>query len=71
MARDMRCVVLKQKQKLMQYSEHELRSLDVSEQEIASQMKKFEKNCLDLYNAIDLEFEYVLALLSLQFIVNY
>jgi len=54
----------------MQYDEHKLRSLGVSEQEIASQMKKFEKNCLDLYNAMNLEFEYVLALLSLQFIVN-
>jgi len=54
----------------MQYGEHKLRSLGVSEQEIAFQMKKFEKNCLDLYNVVDLEFEYVFALLSLQFIVN-
>jgi len=67
----MRRIVLRQEQKLMQYGEHELRSLNVSEQELASQMKKFEKNCLDLYNAINLEFKYVLALLSLQFIVNY
>ncbi len=55
----------------MQYNKHKLRNLDVSEQEIASQMKKFEKNCLDLYNVVNLEFKYVLALLSLQFIVNY
>jgi hypothetical protein len=55
----------------MQYNEHKLRSLNVSEQEIASQMKKFEKNYLNLYNAINLEFKYVFALLSLQFIVNY
>jgi hypothetical protein len=33
-------------------------------------MKKFEKNYLDLYNAINLKFEYVLALLSLQFTIN-
>jgi len=31
----MRCVVLRQKQKLMQYDEHKLRSLNMSEQEIA------------------------------------
>ncbi len=67
----MRCVVLRQKQKLMQYGEHKLRSLNVNEQEIAFQMKKFEKNCLNLYNVVNLEFEYMFALLSLQFIVNY
>ncbi len=55
----------------MQYDEHKLRSLDVSEQEIASQMKKFKKNCLNLYNAINLKFKYMFALLSLQFIINY
>ncbi len=55
----------------MQYNEHKLKSLNVSEQEIASQIKKFEKNCLNLYNVINLEFNYLLALLSLQFIVNY
>ena len=67
----MRCIVLRQEQKLMQYDEHKLRSLDVSEQEIASQMKKFEKNCLNLYNAMNLDFKYMLALLSLQFTINY
>jgi len=66
----MRCVVLRQKQKLMQYNKYKLRSLDISEQEIASQIKKFEKNCLNLYNVINLEFEYVLALLLLQLIVK-
>ncbi len=66
----MRRIVLRQEQKLMQYGEHKLRNLSVSEQEIASQMKKFEKNCLDLYNIVNLEFKYVFALLSLQFIVN-
>jgi len=55
----------------MQYNEYKLRSLNVNEQEIAFQIKKFKKNCLDLYNVVNLEFEYVLALLSLQFIVNY
>ncbi len=55
----------------MQYNEHKLRSLDVSEQKIAFQMKKFEKNYLDLYNAMNSKFKYVFALLSLQFIVNY
>ncbi len=67
----MRCIILRQKQKLMQYDEHKLRSLSVSEQEIAFQMKKFEKNCLNLYNAINLKFKYVFALLSLQFTINY
>jgi len=43
----------------------------VSEQEIASQMKKFEKNYLDLYNVVNLEFKYVFALLLLQFTINY
>ena len=66
----MRRIVLKQKQKLMQYDEHKLRSLSVSEQEIAFQMKKLKKNCLNLYNVVNLRFEYVFALLSLQFIVN-
>jgi len=55
----------------MQYNEHKLRNLSVSEQKIASQMKKFEKNCLDLYNVVNLKFKYVLALLSLQLIINY
>jgi len=50
----------------MQYDEHKLRK-----QEIASQMKKFEKYCLNLYNVVNLEFKYMFALLSLQFIVNY
>ncbi len=31
----MRCVVLRQKQKLMQYNEHKLRNLSVNKQEIA------------------------------------
>ncbi len=43
----------------------------MSEQEIASQMKKFEKNYLDLYNVVNLEFKYVFALLLLQFTINY
>ena len=64
-------IVLRQEQKLMQYDKHKLRNLNVSEQEIASQMKKFEKNCLDLYNVVNLKFKYVFTLLSLQFIVNY
>ena len=34
-------------------------------------MKKFEKNYLDLYNVVNLEFKYVFALLLLQFTINY
>ncbi len=66
----MRYIVLRQKQKLMQYGKHKLRSLNVSEQEIAFQIKKFEKNCLNLYNVVNSKFEYVLALLSLQFTIS-
>ncbi len=55
----------------MQYNERKLRNLNVNEQKIASQMKKFEKNCLDLYNFVNLKFKYVFALLLLQFIINY
>ncbi len=67
----MRYIVFKQKQKLMQYNEHKLRNLNINKQEIAFQIKKFEKNCLNLYSIVNLEFEYMFALLSLQFIVNY
>jgi len=54
----------------MQYNKHKLRNLNISKQEIASQIKKFEKNCLNLYNVINLKFRYVFALLLLQFIVK-
>ena len=55
----------------MQYNKHKLRSLNINEQEIASQIKKFEKNCLKLYNAINSKFKYMFALLLLQFTINY
>jgi len=54
----------------MQYNKHKLRNLSVDEQEIAFQIKKFEKNYLDLYNVVNLEFKYIFTLLLLQFTIN-
>jgi len=54
----------------MQYNKYKLRNLNINEQKIVSQIQKFEKNCLDLYNIVNLKFKYMLTFLLLQFIVN-
>ena len=66
----MQRVVFRQEQKIMSYKKYEFKNLYIIESDIAKKIKKFEKNCLDFENVVNLKYQYVFAKLSLYYCVE-